>query len=106
MTIVGQRYNLDIGAFRKFILLRSMNITSCLLRYGERFRCCLCVLVSGMTLVSIERFDIYCRLLDNIERLVIDGVVDSENYFVGMSTSSSCILLLLYSSGSVVQLFA
>ena len=53
--VEAQRYS--IGAFRKFIQLRSRNLTNVLSTWvRERFRRALCVHVSSTSLVSLERF--------------------------------------------------
>ena len=78
-----ERQKYSIGAFRKFVLLWPRNITNIcyLLSYGSVLGAVFASMFPVRHRCLLEILILTINYQDNIERLVIDGVVDSENYF-------------------------
>ena len=79
--MVGQKYS--IGAFRKFVLLQPRNITNIcyLLSYGSVLGAVFASMFPVRHQCFLEDLILIIDHQDNIERLVIDGVLNSEDYF-------------------------
>ena len=78
-----ERQNYSIGAFRKFVLLQPRNITNIcyLLSYGSVLGAVFASMFPVRYRCLVEILILTIDYQDNIERLVMDGVIDSENYF-------------------------